>query len=178
MRARRPIEPEKTPEEGYHFTEDMTNKAIKWVRQQKALMPDKPFFMYFAPGACHAPHHVPKEWIDKYKGKFDQGWDKLREEIFARQKELGVIPRDAELTKRPEEIPAWDADAEGAEADPCPANGDLCGFLEHTDHHVGRLVDALKDLEVLDDTLVSTSSATTAPRPKGRSTAASTKWRC
>ncbi len=71
----------------------MTNKAIKWVRQQKALMPDKPFFMYFAPGACHAPHHVPKEWIDKYKGKFDQGWDKLREEIFARQKELGVIPR-------------------------------------------------------------------------------------
>ena len=105
----------------------MTNKAIKWVRQQKALMPDKPFFMYFAPGACHAPHHVPKEWIDKYKGKFDQGWDKLREEIFARQKELGVIPRDAELTERPEEIPAWDADAEGAEADPRPANGDLCG---------------------------------------------------
>ena len=103
-----PIEPEKTPEQGYHFTEDMTNKAIKWTRQQKALMPDKPFFMYFAPGACHAPHHVPKEWIDKYKGKFDQGWDKLREEIFARQKKLGVIPADAELTTRPAEIPAWD----------------------------------------------------------------------
>jgi arylsulfatase len=85
-----PIEPEKTPEEGYHFTEDMTNKAIMWTRQQKALMPDKPFFMYFAPGACHAPHHVPKEWADKYKGKFDQGWDNLREEIFARQKKLGV----------------------------------------------------------------------------------------
>src|SRR6202166_3905373 len=84
-----PVEPEKTPEQGYHFTEDMTNKAIKWVRQQKALMGDKPFFMYFAPGACHAPHHVPKEWADKYKGKFDQGWDKLREEIFARQKKLG-----------------------------------------------------------------------------------------
>ena len=96
------------PEEGYHFTEDMTNKAIGWMRQQKALMPDKPFFMYFAPGATHAPHHVPKEWIDKYKGKFDQGWDKLREETFARQKELGVIPADAELTKRPDEIPAWD----------------------------------------------------------------------
>ena len=86
----------------------MTNKAIKWTRQQKALMPDKPFFMYFAPGACHAPHHVPKDWIDKYKGKFDQGWDKLREETFARQKKLGVIPADAVLTARPDEIPAWD----------------------------------------------------------------------
>jgi arylsulfatase A-like enzyme len=80
-----PMEPAKTPEEGYHFTEDMTNKAIAWVRQQKALMPDKPFFMYFAPGATHAPHHVPKEWADKYKGKFDQGWDTLREATFARQ---------------------------------------------------------------------------------------------
>ena len=87
-----PMEQDKTPEEGYHFTEDMTNKAIGWMRQQKALMPDKPFFMYFAPGATHAPHHVPKEWIDKYKGKFDEGWDKVREETFARQKKLGVIP--------------------------------------------------------------------------------------
>ena len=95
-----PVEPEKTPEEGYHFTEDLTNKAIKWIRQQKALMPDKPFFTYFAPGATHAPHHVPKEWIDKYKGKFDQGWDKLREETFARQKKLGVIPPDCQLTER------------------------------------------------------------------------------
>src|SRR5207249_4020439 len=103
-----PVEPEKTPAEGYHFTEDMTNKAIKWVRQQKALMPDKPFFMYFAPGACHAPHHVPLEWADKYKGRFDQGWDRLREEIFACQKKLGVIPANAELTKRPKEIPARD----------------------------------------------------------------------
>ena len=95
-----PMEPDKTPEEGYHFTEDMTNKAIKWIRQEKALMPDKPFFVYFAPGAAHAPHHVSKEWIDKYKGKFDQGWDKLREEIFARQKQLGVIPQDCQLTER------------------------------------------------------------------------------
>ena len=149
-----PIEPPKTPEEGYHFTEDMTNKAIKWVRQQKALMPDKPFFMYFAPGACHAPHHVPKEWADKYKGKFDQGWDKLREEIFARQKELGVIPADAELTARPEEIPAWDAMPK--ELTPILARQMeiFAAFLEHTDHHIGRLVDALKDLEVLDNTLV------------------------
>ena len=87
-----PVEPAKTPEEGYHFTEDMTDRAITWVRQQKSLMPDKPFFMYFAPGATHAPHHVPTEWSDKYRGRFDAGWDALREEILARQKELGVVP--------------------------------------------------------------------------------------
>ena len=75
-----PVEPDRTAEEGYHFTEDMTDQAIGWVRQQKALMPDKPFFVYFAPGATHAPHHVPPEWSDKYKGKFDQGWDRLRED--------------------------------------------------------------------------------------------------
>jgi arylsulfatase A-like enzyme len=149
-----PIEPDKTPEEGYHFTEDMTNKAIKWMRQQKALMPDKPFFMYFAPGACHAPHHVPKEWIDKYKGKFDQGWDKLREQILVRQKELGVVPRDAELTKRPEEIPAWDQMPKELKPILARQMEIYAAFLEHTDHHLGRLVDALKDLGVLDDTLV------------------------
>jgi hypothetical protein len=91
-----PIEPPKTPEQGYHLTEDLADHAILWARQQKSLMPDKPFFMYFAPGATHAPHHVPKEWSDKHKGKFDHGWDNLREEIFARQQALGVIPQDAE----------------------------------------------------------------------------------
>ena len=149
-----PIETPKAPEEGYHFTEDMTNKAITWVRQQKALMPDKPFFMYFAPGACHAPHHVPKEWADRYKGKFDQGWDKLREEIFARQKELGVIPTDAELTARPEEIPAWDAMPKELTPVLVRQMEIFAAFLEHTDHHLGRLVDALEDLQVLDNTLV------------------------
>ena len=88
-RAPHPSEQPKTAEEGYHFTEDMTDKAISWVRQQKALMADKPFFIYFAPGACHAPHHVPKEWADKYKGKFDQGWDKLREEMPRPAEEAG-----------------------------------------------------------------------------------------
>src|SRR6476659_3128763 len=148
------IEPEKTPEEGYHFTDDMTNKAIKWARQQKALMPDKPFFIYFAPGACHAPHHVPKEWIEKYKGKFDQGWDKLREETFASQKKLGVIPADAVLTTRPAEIPAWDETP--AKMRPIFAREMevYAAFLEHVDHHLGRLVDALKDLDILDDTLI------------------------
>jgi arylsulfatase A-like enzyme len=94
------------------------------VRQQKALMPDKPFFMYFAPGATHAPHHVPKEWSDKYKGKFDGGWDKLREETLARQKKLGVIP-PTPLTERHEEIPAWD-DVDDALKPVCPPDGDLC----------------------------------------------------
>ena len=86
----------------------MTNQAIAWVQAQKALTPDKPFFMYYAPGALHAPHHVPKEWIEKYKGKFDKGWDKLREETLARQIQLGVVPAGTKLTPRPKEIKAWD----------------------------------------------------------------------
>ena len=149
-----PVEPDRTPEEGYHFTEDMTDKAIDWVRQQKALMADKPFFVYFAPGATHAPHHVPKEWADRYKGRFDQGWDALREETFARQKELGVIPAHAELTARPAEIPAWDDMPEVLKPVLARQMEVYAGFLEHVDHHVGRLIDALQDLEVLDDTLV------------------------
>jgi arylsulfatase A-like enzyme len=148
------LEPEKTPEEGYHFTEDMTNKAIRWVHQQKALMPDKPFFMYFAPGGTHAPHHVPKEWADKYKGKFDEGWDALREQTFARQKKLGVIPGDAVLTSRHDEIPAFDQMPQALKPILTREMEVYAGFLEHTDHHVGRLVDALADLGILDDTLI------------------------
>jgi arylsulfatase A-like enzyme len=148
-----PVEPEKTPEEGYHFMEDMTDKAIGWIGQQKSLAPDKPFFVYFAPGAAHAPHHVPKEWADKYKGKFDQGWDKLREEIFARQKKLGVIAQDCELTKRVE-IPAWDEMPEAFKPVLSREMEVYAGFLEYADHHVGRLVDALGKLGVLEDTLI------------------------
>jgi arylsulfatase A-like enzyme len=149
-----PVEPEKTPEEGYHFMIDMTDRAIGWVRQQKALMPDKPFFMYFAPGATHAPHHVPKEWADKYAGQFDDGWDAHRERIFARQKELGVIPADAELTPRHDEIPAWDDMPEELKPVLRRQMEVYAGFLEFTDHHVGRLLDALEDLEIADDTLI------------------------
>jgi len=148
------IEPEKGPEEGYHFTEDMTNQAIKWTRQQKALMPDKPFFMYFAPGACHAPHHVPKAWVEKYKGKFDQGWDKLRAEIFERQKQLGVVPGDARLTARPDEIPAWESTPANMRPIFAREMEVYAAFLEHVDHHLGRLVDTLADLDILDDTLI------------------------
>jgi arylsulfatase A-like enzyme len=149
-----PVEPEETPEEGYHFMADMTDKAITWVRQQKALMPDKPFFAYFAPGATHAPHHVTPEWSDKYKGAFDDGWDELRERTFAKQKELGVIPADAELTPRHKEIPAWDEMPEELKPVLRRQMEVYAGFLEFTDHHVGRLLDALEELGVLEDTLV------------------------
>lgn len=149
-----PIEPPKTPEEGYHLTEDLADRAINWVRQQKALMPDKPFFVYFAPGATHAPHHVPKEWADKYKGKFAHGWDKQREITFAKQKELGVIPPDAELTRRHVEISAWD-DMPAQLKPVLEREMEVyAGFLEHTDYHVGRLIETLEELEILDDTLI------------------------
>ncbi len=149
-----PIEPPKTAAEGYHLTEDLTDKAIAWTRQQKALLPDKPFFMYFAPGATHAPHHVPKEWIDKYKGKFAHGWDKQREITFNQQKKMGVIGADAVLTPRHAAIPAWDAMDPKLKPVLEREMEVYAAFMEHTDHHVGRLLDALKDLEVLDDTLI------------------------
>jgi arylsulfatase A-like enzyme len=149
-----PVEPPKTPEQGYHLTEDLADKAITWVSQQKSLMPDKPFHMYFAPGATHAPHHVPKEWSDKYKGRFDAGWDAIREETLGRQKELGVVPTDAELTARPEEISAWDDVPEELKPVLARQMEIYAGFLEHTDHHVGRLIDTLDELGVLEDTLV------------------------
>jgi arylsulfatase A-like enzyme len=138
----------------YHFMTDMTNQAIKWVRSEKSLTPDKPFFMYFAPGATHAPHQVPKEWIAKYKGRFDQGWDTLREETLARQIKLGVVPPGTKLAPKPEAIKDWDK-----------LNGDekklftrqmevFAAFAEYTDAEVGRLVETLKDLGQLDNTLI------------------------
>ncbi len=148
------VEPPKTPEEGYTLNEDLADKAIHWVRQQKALMPDKPFFLYYAPGATHAPHHVPPRWSAKYKGKFDQGWDELRKEIFARQKELGVVPRDAELTERPKEIPAWNDMPAKLKPVLSREMEIYAGFLEQTDHEIGRVIDALQSLNVLEDTLV------------------------
>jgi arylsulfatase A-like enzyme len=149
-----PGEPNRTPEEGYHFMEDMTDKAIAWIGQQKALAPDKSFFVYFAPGATHAPHHVPKEWADRYAGRFDQGWDRLREETFARQKNLGVIPAGCQLTARHEEIPAWKDMPEELKPVLRRQMEVYAGFLEYTDHHVGRLLDSVKQLGFLDDTLV------------------------
>jgi arylsulfatase len=149
-----PVEVKKTPEEGYHLMDDMTDKAINWIGQQKALIPDKPFFVYFAPGATHAPHHVPKEWADKYKGKFDQGWDKLREETFARQKKLGVIPQDCQLTQRHKEIPSWDEMPAALKPVLVREMEVYAGFMEFTDHHVGRLLDSMKNLGLMDNTLI------------------------
>ncbi len=149
-----PVEPPKTPEEGYHFMEDMTDKAINWVRQQKALMPDKPFFIYFAPGATHAPHHVPPEWVEKYNGKFIQGLGSIAPGDLSAAETAGRHPAGLRADRSPEGNPRLGRDA-------CELKPILerqmeiyAGFLEYTDHHVGRLVDALQDLGVLDDTLV------------------------
>ncbi|WP_347977249.1 arylsulfatase [Microbacterium sp. ProA8] len=149
-----PVEPPATAEEGYHLTEDLADRAISWIRTQKALMPDKPFFVYFAPGATHAPHHVPQEWADKYRGRFAEGWDAQRDKTFARQKEMGVIPADAGLTPRHDEIPAWDDMPDELKPVLERQMEVYAGFLEHTDHHVGRVLDAIEDLGVLDDTIV------------------------
>jgi len=132
----------------------MTNQAINWMRYEKSLTPDKPFFIYFAPGATHAPHHVPKEWIVKYKGKFDQGWDKLREETLARQKRLGVVPADTKLAPKPEAIKDWDklsADEKKLFARQMEV---FAGFGEYTDTEIGRLVKAIEEMGQLDNTLI------------------------
>jgi arylsulfatase A-like enzyme len=149
-----PVEPPTTAEEGYHLTVDLTDHAVSWIRQQKALMPDRPFFVYFAPGATHAPHHVPTDWADRYAGEFDDGWDVQRERTFARQKELGVIPADAELTPRHDEISSWEDMPDQLKPVLARQMEVYAGFLEHTDHQVARLIDALDGLGVLEDTIV------------------------
>ncbi|MCT4624371.1 MAG: arylsulfatase [Schleiferiaceae bacterium] len=137
----------------YHFTTDMTNEAIKWVKHQKAMTPDKPFMVYYATGATHAPHHAPKEWIDKYKGKFDAGWLKLREETFARQKAMGVIPENAQLAPMPEDIKDWESLSDDEKRLFTLQMETFAGFAEHTDVEVGRLVDAIDEVGELDNTL-------------------------
>jgi len=137
----------------YHFTTDMTNQAISWVRFQQGLTPDKPFFIYFATGACHAPHHAPKEWIDKYKGKFDDGWDKLRQETLENQKKLGLLPQNAKLAPKPTDIKDWDKLSADEKKLFARQMETYAGFGEHTDHEVGRLVSAIEDLGEMDNTL-------------------------
>ncbi len=141
-------------EENYHFTTDMTNQAIAWVRFRQALTPDKPFYMYFATGATHAPHHSPKEYIARYKDKFDQGWDKLREQTLAQQIKLGVVPQGTKLTERPKEIPAWDSLTADQKRLFARQMETFAGFAEHTDHEIGRLVEALREMGELDNTLL------------------------
>jgi arylsulfatase A-like enzyme len=147
-----PVEIPRDP--SYHFMTDMTDKAIAWMQFQKALTPDKPFFMYFAPGATHAPHHVPKEWIAKYKGRFDKGWDAMREETLARQIELGVVPPGTKLAPKPDAIKDWRALGADEKKLFTRQMEVYAGFGEHTDTEIGRLIDAIGDTGQLDNTLV------------------------
>jgi arylsulfatase A-like enzyme len=149
-----PVEPDKSPEEGYHFMTDMTDRAISRMRYFKSVAPKKPFFMYFAPGAMHAPHHVTKEWRDRFKGKFDMGWEKYREIVFENQKKLGVVPPDAELTPRPDWVPAWDSLSDQQKRLYNALFENYAGYFAFTDHEVGRLLDAIKELPDADNTLI------------------------
>ncbi len=149
----KPIEPH-LGNPDYNFDYDIADQAIKWVRNQKAVAPDRPFFLYYAPGATHSPHHPKKEWIAKYKGKFDQGWDKVREETLARQKTLGLVPASTQLTQRTIGIPAWDSlNAEQKQLYAYMMQV-YAGYLSQTDYNVGRVVDAIEQLGQLDNTLV------------------------
>jgi len=148
------VEPEKTPEEGYHLTEDLVDKAIGFIADSKQVAPNKPFFMYFCTGPMHAPHHVPKEWADAYAGQFDDGWEAYREKVFAKQKELGIAPADAELSRHDPDVKPW--------AECSPEERKLyarmmevfAGFLTHTDYHIGRLLDFLKGIDEFENTLI------------------------
>lgn len=146
------VEPSTDP--NYHFMTDMTNRAIAWMQYQKSLTPDKPFFIYFAPGATHAPHHVPKEWIAKYKGKFDQGWDALREETLARQKRLGVVPAGTKLAPKPAAIKDWAALTPDEKKLFARQIEVFAGFGDYTDTEIGRLIQAVEATGQLDNTLI------------------------
>jgi arylsulfatase A-like enzyme len=148
------VEAPASPKEGYHLTTDLVNDAIGWLRKHDAMTPSKPFFLYFATGATHSPHHVPKEWVDKFKGKFDEGWDKLRQDTFDRQKELGVIPASAELTPRPKEIVAWDSLSPDLKKLLAHQMEVYAGFLAQTDYEVGRLLEAVRAEGHTEDTAV------------------------
>jgi arylsulfatase A-like enzyme len=141
-------------ENPYYFPDTMAGKTIEWLHGVRGQDAHKPFFVYFSTGCSHAPHHVAKAWADKYKGKFDQGWDRLREETFARQKALGVIPADAELTTRNEAFPAWDDVPEHLKAFYARQMEVYAGYSENADHNVGRVIDAIEELGELGNTLI------------------------
>ncbi|MGZ5416926.1 MAG: arylsulfatase [Nocardioides sp.] len=148
------VEPPATPEEGYHLTEDLVDRSIQFIADTKQIDPAKPFYLHLCFGATHAPHHAPKEWADKYAGKFDDGWDAYREKVFARQKELGIVPADAELSRHDPDVPDWDAQPEPARRLYSRMMEVFAGFLSHTDHHLGRLLGFLRDEGLLDNTIV------------------------
>src|SRR5262252_9766820 len=138
----------------YTLNDSLADEVIKYISKEKSATPDRPFFVYYAPGATHAPHHVPKEWIAKFKGKFDQGWDRYREETYKRQLQLGVIPKDTKLTPRPKQIPAWNsltADQKKVAARLMEA---FAAYTAQTDHEVGRLIQSIEAMGQLDNTLI------------------------
>jgi arylsulfatase len=149
------VAPVELPDDpNYHFMADMSDKTIAWLEFQKAMTPDKPFFIYFAPGATHAPHHVPADWIAKWKGKFDQGWDKLREETLARQIETGIVPKGTKLASKPDAIKDWDKLSDDEKTLFKRQVEVFAAFLDYTDHHIGRVIDAIKATGQLDNTLI------------------------
>ena len=149
-----PVDQPKSYEKGYHVTEDIVDKSIEFIRDQKSLVPEKPFFLYCCFGATHAPHQAPKEYIDKYKGRFDEGWDKTREKWLTRQKEMGVVPPDTELAPLNPGVKPWDELTDGEKKLGLRLQEAFAGFLDHTDHHIGRLVDFLESIGELDNTLL------------------------
>lgn len=148
------VDPPRTPEEGYHLTEDLVDKAIDFIADGKQIAPNKPFFMYFCTGAMHAPHHVHKEWADRYAGKFDDGWEAYREMTFRRQKELGIVPADAELSRHDPDVEPWDQCSPEEKRLYARMMEVFAGFLSHTDYHIGRLLDFLEKIGELDNTLI------------------------
>lgn len=166
-----PVAPPRTYEQGYHLTEDLVDHAIEFITDLRNAAPDKPFFLYFCPGAGHAPHHAPRAWIEKYRGRFDMGWDRAREQIFARQKEMGVVPPNTELTPRPHWIPAWDSLSADQKRLYARMMEVYAGFISHTDHHIGRLLNFLEEIGDLDNTLIvaiSDNGASAEGGPHGR----------
>jgi arylsulfatase len=149
-----PVEPPATPEEGYHLTPDLVDKAIQFISDAKQVDPDKPFFLNFCTGATHAPHHVPREWADKYQGQFDDGWDAYRERTFARQKELGIVPADCALSRHDPDVPEWESLSADQRRLYAREMEVFAGFLSHTDHHIGRLIEFLRTIGQLDSTLI------------------------
>jgi arylsulfatase A-like enzyme len=148
------VEPPRTPEEDYHLTPDLVDHAISFIADTKQVAPDKPFFMYFCTGAMHAPHQVPKQWADKYKGKFDDGWDAYREKVFKKQKQLGLLPLNTRLSPRDPDVRAWESLSDDERRVAARMMEVFAGFLEHTDHHIGRLLDFLESTGQLDNTLI------------------------
>jgi arylsulfatase A-like enzyme len=152
------VEPERSPAEGYHLTEDLTDRAITFIADSKQVAPNKPFFLYYATGAQHAPHHVPKEWADRYAGVFDDGWDAYREQVFGRQREAGILPANAELSRHDPDVQDWASLSDDERRLYARMMEVYAGFLEHTDHHIGRLISFLEDIGELANTLITVIS--------------------